>query len=482
MPAPASPSFFGHTPGRFFDLASGRSYAADELLGEVKRRSQAFASSGLRPGDAVLLRQANGADFFLNLLALWRNGATAVCLDPAGVSDEVSQAWSDTHARFALGKPVREWPAGVLPLDALAVTEAKLPPEGEAEARAALVLFSSGSAGTPKAVLLPWTKLAQRLRALHAAIPPADTARTLCFLPVHFGHGLISNCLFPWFRGGDLFLAPVFSAETCFFLAQWIDEHQITFVSGVPTIWQTITELAAPPAGGSLRRMHSASAFMPADSWEAIARWGGPGAAVYNCYGITETSSWIAGGRAWPREGMADGFVGQPWGATFRLTSERDEGGGEILVETPALFSGYLREGRLDSSAVATGYFPTGDYGRFDEAGNLVLTGRRSAAIHRAGNKCQPEEVAALLGRHPSVSEAFVFGIPDRLLGQEIGAAVVLREGASVNAQELDRWCREQMNKHRVPGRWFFLPALPKTARGKLDGSSIRARCLGSPA
>src|SRR6185295_8997428 len=164
--------------------------------------------------------------------------------------------------------------------------------------------------------------LRARWTGLRDHLPPQAFERSLCVLPTHFGHGLICNSLFPWLTGNDLYITPPFRPEVIVRLGAIIDEHQITFLSSVPSIWKLASKLSQPPSRGSLRRLHCGSAPLSADAWENIRRWSGCHE-VCNAYGITETGSWVAGS-AKASQPAEDGLIGEGWGAIIEILNRND--------------------------------------------------------------------------------------------------------------------------------------------------------------
>lgn len=143
---------------------------------------------------------------------------------------------------------------------------------------------------------------------------------------------------------------------------------------------------------------------------------------------------------------------------------------GEICIRGENVTSGYLNNPTANASAfTASGYFRTGDQGRLDEDGYVVITGRIKELINKGGEKISPIELDNALVRHPAVGEAVSFAVPDEMYGQEVAVAVVLKPGAKLEKEELRKWVGERMAKFKVPKKVYFTDVMPKTATGKIQ-------------
>jgi acyl-CoA synthetase (AMP-forming)/AMP-acid ligase II len=141
---------------------------------------------------------------------------------------------------------------------------------------------------------------------------------------------------------------------------------------------------------------------------------------------------------------------------------------GEVVIRGPNVTAGYEANPEANAKAFLNGWFRTGDQGMFDEDGFLLLTGRLKELINRGGEKVSPLEVDGVLSDHPAVAQALTFAIPHAKLGEEVGAAVVLREGMSLTERELRDFASQQLADFKVPRKVVFLPEIPKGATGKL--------------
>ena len=312
--------------------------------------------------------------------------------------------------------------------------------------------------------------------------------RTLCLLPTHFGHGLICNCLFPWLSGCDLFVHPPFRPELLRNLGSIVDEHEITFLSSVPAVWRLAHRIAKPPQARSLERVFVGSAPLTAQLWETVRDWTGT-EAVFNAYGITETGSWLAGTTVLGFT-PEDGLIGEAWGGLIRVLRHNEPGSpldsgslcepgeaGHVWVNTPALMRGYLDRDDLTANVVSGGWFVTGDIGVLDERGWLYLRGREREEINKGGMKVYPGDVDAVIERFPATADVCAFAFPEPLLGEDVGVAVVLDPSDPDTLLSLQDWAAVHLSRHQIPQRWFVLPEIPRTSRGKVNRQAVAERC-----
>ncbi len=488
-------------PGNLAEPMSGRQWDRDEVERQVAARTRRFQRLGLSRGDRVFLHFGNRLEFFAEVLAIWRLGGCAIPLDPRLTAFEVENLATAAGPRFAVvddgtatdtvQKLVSVGARVVDALERLASDDRTSQPPGAVRVLLdddALILFTSGSTGNPKGVVHTHRSLRMRWITLRQVLGLEDFRRTLCLLPTHFGHGLIPNCLLPWLSGQDLFVTPPFKPEIVMRLGALIDEHEITFVSSVPSMWRLALKLARPPAKQTLARVHCASAPLSAHLWKDIQAWAGI-TRVLNVYGITETGSWMAG-TSLPDIAPEDGLVGVPWGAVIKILRTRDRGAllrrdaecpagesGFIWVNSPALMRGYLNRDDLTDEAVCHGWFVTGDIGLFDERGLLYLRGRERDEINKGGMKVYPADIDAVVERFERTTDVCAFALDDPLYGQNVAIAVALSDRSDETIRALHQWMREHLAEAKMPVRWYLVKEIPRTSRGKINRDHVKEAC-----
>jgi len=491
--------FFESRIGALTEAIGGRRWDPEAVGREVDRRVRRYQRCGLVRGDRVFLLFGNRLEFFAELLAVWRLGGCVVPIDGRLTPFELGNLARAASPRFSVGDDgtaphvVRTLTAAgveVLETTDTAGDDGPLPPGRSHLDDDALILFTSGSTGNPKGVVHTHRSLLARWTTLRQALGLDVFARTLCLLPTHFGHGLICNCLYPWLAGQDLFITPPFRPDLIMRLGALLDEHRITFMSSVPSVWRVALKMARPPREGTLRRLHVGSAPLSASLWNDIRTWSGT-REVLNAYGITETGSWVAGttGGDFTPE---DGLVGEPWGAVVQIRRTADTTAppgpatecaigesGYVWLKTPALMKGYFDRDDLTAQVVADGWFMTGDIGLLDERGRLYLRGRERDEINKGGLKIYPADVDAVVERFDRATDVCAFALDDPAYGQNVGIAVVLADREDATVRDLHQWMKRHLAEHKMPVRWYLLDEIPRTSRGKVNRDAVKQACAG---
>lgn len=488
--------------GDLIEPLTGRKWDRAMIQREYSQRVACFQDYGLAPQDRVFLHYGNTLEFFVDLLAIWSLGGCAIPIDPRLTKFEVENLARAAAPRFSLwrGTPDNSTAAAfsalevkVLETPSPVAEGASVPPPSFSSSllsldQPALILFTSGTTGQPKGVVHTHRSLRARWVSLHQCLGTEKYRRTLCLLPTHFGHGLICNCLFPWLAGQSLYIAPPFKPELVMQLGSLLDEHEITFMSSVPSVWRLALKTAKPPQRSRLERVSCGSAPLTAFLWKSIQEWTGT-RDVINAYGITETGSWVAGTTVKDVE-LEDGLIGVPWGALVRIlkTSSTDTPpglatecapgeSGYVWLNTPALMQGYFKREDLTNKVVAQGWFFTGDIGLLDARGLLYLRGREREEINKGGMKVYPSDIDAVAERYEQTVDVCTFAYEDPLHGENIGIAVVLKSASDENLRGLYHRLKEHLAKFQMPQRWYLLSEIPRTSRGKINRTKVAQEC-----
>jgi acyl-CoA synthetase (AMP-forming)/AMP-acid ligase II len=336
----------------------------------------------------------------------------------------------------------------------------------------ALLMYTSGTTGTPKGALLSHANLLASARSVSAwhGLGPGD--RVLSALPLYHINGQCIATLSTLLSGGAIVLPRRFSVHEWW---HWVDRYQVTWINMVPTIIAYLLNAAAPGSGGrfpSVRFGRSASAPLPPEQHQAFERiFGIP---VIEAMGMTECASTVFANPQDPAR-RKYGSPGVPCGVEAKVVDAegRELGAGaagEILLRGPNVMHGYYKEPELTRQAIVRGgWLRTGDLGFRDADGFYFITGRLKELIIKGGENIAPREIDEALLKHPAVLEAAAVGVPDTDYGQEILACVVLKAGKPCSEAELRAFCLTELGRYKTPRFIRFVDELPKGPSGKVQ-------------
>jgi acyl-CoA synthetase (AMP-forming)/AMP-acid ligase II len=469
---------------------TGRSLTFKELRASCVAVSSMLAARGLQPGDHVSLVLGNGIQTIRLLLGAMYGGYSVHPVNLLSQPDQMRYVLDHADARLVFAAPdwierLRDLTAAITrTFDVIAVDPdaASLPGEGVvAEARElpadlssdalALLMYTSGTTGKPKGVMLTQANLAANALAISREHRLDSSDRVAAVLPLYHINGFAVTMLAPLAHGGSLVMPPKFS--TAGFWDMAID-HGCTWLNVVPTIVSYLLEGAAPTRGklSRIRFCRSASAALPPEHHRAFeAKFG---VDIIETMGLTET---VAPAFSNPIEPSLRkiGSVGRASGCDARVVNHTgapiaDGSIGEIVIRGPQVTPGYYK----NPAATVAAFFPdhwlrTGDLGYRDADGFFFITGRIKELIIKGGENIAPREIDEALLRHPAVLDAAAVGIPDRHYGQDIMACVVVRDGQRCSEQELRDFCSRELGRYKTPKVILFVNDLPRGPSGKVQ-------------
>ena len=462
----------------------------------VEHTVHALHAAGIGHGDRVAIVLPNGPEMAAAFVAI-AEGAVTAPMNPAHRLDEFEFYLADLGAKavvladgydgpaltaatrlglavLRLGHDAAD-PAGSFTLRAETVAPGE-PDRATARPRdIALILHTSGTTSRPKIVPLRHGNIAASAHHIAQSLALTPHDRCLNVMPLFHIHGLVGALSASLAAGASVWCAPGFDALRFF---GWLEAARPTWYTAVPAMHQAILSRARHNAEilerVPLRFLRSSSASLPAQVMRALAdTFRAP---VIEAYGMTEAAHQMTANPL-PPGAQRPGSVGVAAGPAVRIASETGnwlvEGPGEVVISGPNVMPGYEGNEAANDAAFfeAEGlrWFRTGDQGQLDGDGYLTLTGRLKEIINRGGEKISPLEVDGVLMDHPAVAQVVTFALPHPKLGEEVAAAVVLREGMAADEAAIRAFCAERLADFKVPRRVVLLDEIPKGATGKLQ-------------
>jgi malonyl-CoA/methylmalonyl-CoA synthetase len=419
----------------------------------------------------------------IGVLGALSAGVAAVPINPRLGTMELEHIVADSAPPVIVVSAGAELPPPLSGLEHVAVEldarGSEMSPEPPPETPA-LILYTSGTTGLPKGVVLSRRALMSNLDALADVWEWTADDVLVHGLPLFHVHGLVLGVLGPLRRGGRLYHVGRFSPES---VGRKL-ERDGTLLFAVPTMYFRLANAAErdpllAAALGRARLLVSGSAPLSVRDHKRIEV--ATGQRIVERYGLTETIMNCAVHASGDRRA---GYVGPPLpGVDVRLVdddgatieSSDDETIGEVAVRGPNLFTEYLNQPEATAEAMRNGWFFTGDLATRAPDGYLRIVGRRATdLINTGGFKVGAGEVEAALLEHGAIAEAAVVGEPDQDLGERIVAFVVLREGTSVSAEALSDHVATLLTPHKRPRAVNFIPELPRNEMGKVKKSLLK--------
>lgn len=458
----------------------------------VAQTLKSLNAMGIGRGDRVAIVLPNCPEMATAFVAV-ASACTAAPLNMAYRADEFEFYLSDLKAKALIVAVGSETPAlAVAAKLGVAVIELKALPEqgaghfelvstqqGQAALPGpaqpddvALILHTSGTTSRPKIVPLTHRNVCASARHISHTLQLTAADRELHVMPLFHIHGLIAGVLAPMAVGSMVFCTPGFNALKFF---AWMKECKPTWYTAVPTMHQTILARAANNLdvieANPLRFIRSSSSSMPPQVIAELERvFKTP---LIESYGMTEAAHQMASSPLPPGKRIP-GSVGMAAGPEVAIMSESGQllpAGeiGEIVIRGENVTLGYENNDKANAEAFTQGWFRTGDQGTMTADGYVTLTGRLKEIINRGGEKISPREVDEVLMDHPAVAQVVTFGMPHDKLGEEVAAAVVLREGHTATDREIRDFVATKLADFKVPRKILFMDEIPKGATGKLQ-------------
>lgn len=476
---------------------------------ESNRIAHALSGLGIVKGDRVAMLLPNSPEFVTIYFGIAKLGAIVVPLDQQYRVMEIESLFNDCRpkALFLEKASLEQIQPHLEKLDSIEQlilmdgedtgthpTYASLLSGGSAarpdtdpeDDDVVQISYTSGSSLRPKGVMLTHGRMVEEshITADGYGITDADTMM-LYALPMHHVYGLVSGMFSTLCKGGTVVIVPGTGLSIGLFMAT-VEKEKATVFIGVPYIYALAIDMAVKEGIkhdlSSLRLCASCGAPLPVETIHSFKQH--YGFDILNCLGLTETTSHYScqplDGSGHPESvgNVLPGFEAKIVDAEGRELPAGESG--EILIRGP-IMKGYYNNEAATRKAVNDGWLSTGDAGYFGPNGDLYFSGRTKDIVILKGQNIEPVDIETVLLRHPAVQEVSVIGIPDKMRGEIVGAAVSLKPGHKTTEQKLRKYLLERITAYKVPKRIFCMESLPRNEKGRVDKAELRRR-LSIPA
>lgn len=485
-----------HTAITFFE----QSYTYSEVAERIQKAAAKLQEIGVLKGDRVAIMLPNCPQYPFSFYGALACGATVVQLNPMFQPAELLHILADSETKvlivldrlLPLVDSIKErlslqaiitvdleadfaadWAAGEWPQEAI-------DPKNDV----AVLQYTGGTTGLPKgAMLTHFNIVANTLQSAATSFIQTKKGqeRVLAISPLFHVYGMTSGMCLTFYNGGNLILVPKFNVEQ---VVSVIEQTKPTAFPGVPTMYIALLDYYKIKKFdlSCLNSCTSGSAPLPL---EILTRFNEiSGTTVAEGYGLSEASPVTHRN---PIGGLQkDGSIGIPLPNTDARIVDVATGEmvvpvgevGELVIQGPQVMKGYWNKPEETAQAIRGGWLFTGDLAKMDEDGFFYIVGRKKEMILASGFNVYPIEVENVIYSHPAILEAAVFGVPDEYRGETVQAAIVLKEGAELDEQQMIDFCRSQLAAYKAPTKILFLDELPKTAVGKILKRSLKEQLL----
>jgi len=482
----------------------------------VNRFAHALLKLGVGKGDRVAFLLVNSPTYVFAFFAVMKLGAVVVNLSVGIQGEELARCLKDSAAKavvtldlFAQGvyAVILNTAVETVILHSVFGLEKTLPLEqgmpqpllfnelvasaGTAEelkvqvspGDVAVLQFTSGSTGAPKAATLTHKNVVASVLQSEAwiGIRGAGNASVLCIIPFFHVFGMSACLLISVLKGYRMVLVPRIDLMDILSLMETLKTYKPLSFPAVPSLWAGI--LSLPP---EVAREHLSPITVATSGGAPLPQWVHErfeeltGRRIVEAYGLSEASS-ATHFTPYPKGGPV-GSMGLPLPDTEARIVDRETGEtecvvgeiGELVVRGPQIMQGYWKNELLTSATLRDGWLHTGDLARVDSEGFFFLVDRKDDLILSSGFNIYPTEVEEVLKRHPKVKDAGAVGVPDRVKGQVVVAAIALKPGAEADKQELMTYCRDHMPEYRVPKAILLMEEIPRDPAGKILRRMLR--------
>jgi long-chain acyl-CoA synthetase len=481
-------------------ISRGKPTTYGDLRRQVAGLRGGLQSLGLEPGDRVAIVAANNWYFVVSYLAVLGAGCVAVPMNPLSPVPEIERELAAIGARAVIAGPAAKAVLGAIDRSAVPTLEVVVTSQlGEIAGAVpiddliahdpgpvvdrrpddlAVLIFTSGTAGSPKAAMLTHGNLQSNLDQCQAHPGRQQEADDVVLGVLPFFHifGLNVVLGLSLVAGSTILLVERFDPQSAI---ESVRAHGITVISGAPAMWSAWATLPGTRPGDLATVRVATSGAAKLDPQVRRTMEDRFGLRIMEGYGLTEASPVVTSGTGYE---APEGSIGVPLpGLQVRLVDASGEDAlvgdaGEIWVQGPNVFAGYWDDPEATAGAITTdGWLRTGDVAVVDDDGFLFIVDRVKDLIIVSGFNVFPAEVEEVLVLHKDVEQAAVIGVPHPHSGEAVKAYVVTADGASVEEDELIQHCEAHLARYKCPQKVMFVDEIPQSATGKVLRTELRA-------
>jgi long-chain acyl-CoA synthetase len=475
-------------------LTDGRTVPYAETLERARRLASVLAGAGIGGGDRVAMFMRNSRELFESYIACGLVGAIAVPVNGLNTARENGLLFADCTpaALVAEASLLDRVPAEVMPGSltlrlctagaapgwrsydqAIETAGERTAPEPSRAEAPALIIYSSGTTGSPKGIVLSQQGVVDNARLASGVLGYRDSDRFLTLLPTYSSFGFAFDFLQAGLAGASTVITPAFDAAAA---VELIERHRVSCLAGVPTMFVRMAQHMAGRDLTCLRLIDVGGGPVPEKLKEDLRS--ALGVETVESYGLTEISPVASVQR--PGAPVRPGSCGPALPeieARVVDAADRDlpaGAPGELLFRCRTVMIGYWNQPELTATTLRGGWLHSGDIGTMDEDGHLYILDRLKDMIVTSGNNVYPKEVEIVIFEHPAVQSVAVAGLPDEVRGETVHAFVVLRPGAAATPAELIEHCRRNLARFKVPRGITFVDEMPLTGSGKIRRFKLR--------
>ncbi len=449
-----------------------------ELEHNIEQYARYFVKQGLKPGERAAIAMPNSPEFVYSYLGIIRAGGIAVPLNLLQAPKELIYIFSDSGARFfvtntAISRHIEKLPK--LPMKLIVLNEKTKKeilnasaadfPEIDGDA-VCTFLYTSGTIGQPKGVMLTHTNLLSNVRDMEEVSHFAREDNFLALLPMFHSFGWSTTVLLPLYLGATVTILDTFRPKE---ILEVMSKEGVTIFCGVPSIFSVLLKLRQQVVLPKLRFAFSGGDSISEDNILAFEKKFN--VKIIEGYGLSEASPIVCLNPIYENRKIKSIGVSLPSMEAKVVSEEGRElppgEVGELVAKGPNIMKGYYNREKETRAALREGWLYTGDLAYRDEEGYFFIVGRKKELIITAGFNVYPREVEVALEAHPMVAEVAVIGVPHPSKGEVVKAYVVTKEGNAPKKQDLFQFLKGQLTNYKLPEIIVFTDDLPRGANGK---------------